>query len=164
MATRQPPKPPGPKKPAPPPSAKRDKRPLTGTLTGSAASRASVIAVTKSSKPAAAVATAPPRSPPAKENAEALVARLFELDRKTKADFYEMGLVLRELKKPVHLSALGFRTLDDLLNGRKLPKRAMAYRLLAVVDNLDRDTAQQVGVERAYHAQPAARPPPFAAW
>lgn len=88
----------------------------------------------------------------AKKNAEALIARLFELDRRTKADFYEMGLLLRELKKPVHLRALGFEKWEELLAKRRIPKRAMAYRLVAVVENVDRDTANTIGVERSYHA------------
>ena len=87
-----------------------------------------------------------------KRRAEAIIERLFELDRHTKSDFYEMGLLLRELKKSEYLDALGFEKWETLLQERRIPKRASAYRLVAVVDNVDRETANAIGIERAYQA------------
>ncbi|CAN5477897.1 hypothetical protein BH09MYX1_BH09MYX1_37540 [soil metagenome] len=77
-------------------------------------------------------------------------------------DFYDLGAALRELLDKKLYAALGYASFDDLLAKRDVIGRTQAYKLIAVVRELPRDRAVEVGQERAYAlvAVAAATPEP----
>lgn len=104
--------------------------------------------VTRSSKRAGALA---------KKTGSASARRAEELldliaRRKTRIleDFYDLGAALRELLDKKLYAALGYASFDELLVKRNVLGRTQAYKLIAVVRELPRARAIEVGQERAY--------------
>lgn len=79
---------------------------------------------------------------------------LLELIARRKArileDFYDLGSALKELLDRKLYAALGYASFDDLLAKRNVLGRTQAYKLIAVVRELPRARAVEIGQERAY--------------
>jgi hypothetical protein len=73
-------------------------------------------------------------------------ARRADLDRR----FFEQGLDLRALSKPLLYRALGHKKFEDLLKDKKLVTRVQAWKLISIVDSFDMATAQQKGIQWCY--------------
>ena len=65
-------------------------------------------------------------------------------------DFYDLGAALKELLDKKLYAALGYRSFDELLAKRNVLGRTQAYKLIAVVRELPRARAVEIGQERAY--------------
>src|SRR4051812_34803194 len=85
----------------------------------------------------------------ATRRAEALIAEILVKKTLIADAFYDLGLALRELQTKKMYSALGFSSFEALLCGRKLFGDTQARKLIAVVSTLDRETAIDLGVEKA---------------
>ena len=175
MASRKPPRKPPPRPPITTPSARQHLTPPTRkpATTASAATPRP-----PAKKPAAPAKKPPPAKPSpraqptaaarpdvalpsaAAENGkrvDQLIARIVELHNSGKADFYAIGQLMRELREPAMYTSVGAKSFSHLLRTRSVPRRAMAYRLIDIVEYLDAPTAHSLGVERAYHAIQWAR-------
>jgi hypothetical protein len=94
--------------------------------------------------------------------AEALLDLIARRVARIKEDFYELGAALKELRDEKLYAALGYRTFDDLLAKRRPIGRSQAYKLIALVENVSREQALELGEEKAYALARLAKATPTA--
>jgi len=135
------------KKTKPPPLGVRagaSTRSLVGSLRGRVADLATPAKKPKS-RPAAAIAP----TQDDRAEAERLVEHVYELRSDVNANFYRMGIALRDLRKPERYRSLGYKSFHDLLEERKLMTRMQASKLVKVVDAFPEQVARAHGVEKS---------------
>lgn len=108
------------------------------------------MAARKTKKTSALVRTAKGAQKAGAGRAEELLDLIARRKARILEDFYDMGVALRELLDKKLYAALGYATFDDLLTQRNVLGRTQAYKLIAVVRQLPRRRALDVGQERAY--------------
>jgi hypothetical protein len=82
---------------------------------------------------------------------ERLVREVLVRREHVTANFYAMGLALRELSRPErYRDELGFQTFEDLVEQRYLTSKMTAAKLIAVASTFPEDQAVQLGVEKGY--------------
>lgn len=86
--------------------------------------------------------------------AQKRLASLLEMIERRKAriveDFYDIGVALREIvDKKLYLQA-GYASFGDLIDGRKIMGKTQAFKLVAIARAVPRETAIEVGSEKAY--------------
>lgn len=98
----------------------------------------------------------------AARRAEVLLDLIARRKARILEDFYDLGAALRELLDKKLYAALGYASFDELLAKRDVIGRTQAYKLMAVVRELPRERAVEIGQERAYAlvAVAAATPEP----
>jgi len=85
-----------------------------------------------------------------RRKAEALIANIARRMDRFAESFYEVGVALKELlEKKLHL-ALGYASFKEMLATRDVLGLTRAKQLLRVVETMDRETALQLGLEKAY--------------
>lgn len=82
--------------------------------------------------------------------AEELLALIARRKARILEDFYDLGSALKELLDKKLYAALGYASFDELLAKREVLGRTQAYKLIAVVRELPRARAVDIGQERAY--------------
>ena len=84
------------------------------------------------------------------KRAEDLLALIARRKSRILDDFYDIGEALVELKKKKLFAALGFPSFEAMLDTRDVLGHTQAYKLIAVVTQLPRARAMELGQERAY--------------
>ncbi len=105
-------------------------------------------------RPTAPAVPVPSRARP---RGEQLVRDVVRLRTDIAANFYRMGLALRDLSRPDVYRALGHESFADLLDARDLAGRMTAFKLISIVESLPQPLAQRLGVEKSYDAIRYAR-------
>ena len=85
-----------------------------------------------------------------RSRAEALLRRVHGRRADIARAFYDIGSSLRELNDKKLYAALGYATLEAMLEARELMSAQYARRLIEVVRNFDREQARRLGPEKAY--------------
>lgn len=79
---------------------------------------------------------------------------LLSLIRRRKSEiveaFYDIGEALLELSKRKHYEALGCASFQELLEKHGVMGKSQAFKLIKIVKNVPRDTALELGQEKAY--------------
>lgn len=86
----------------------------------------------------------------AHSRAEKILERIAALKARIADDFFEIGEMLRELDRKKAYAHFGCENIGDLVEARELMSRAFAYRLIAIVEEVPRDIAVQLGSEKAH--------------
>ncbi|MBN1770075.1 MAG: hypothetical protein JXB32_02345 [Deltaproteobacteria bacterium] len=88
--------------------------------------------------------------PALRQEAERLLAVVAQAKTRIGADFYRMSAALTELLDRKLHAALGYETFGAMLQQRRLMSPAAASKLIAIYRSIPRQTALQLGPERAY--------------
>lgn len=81
---------------------------------------------------------------------EELIAEIERRKPRIAREFHEIGRALQELAQPRIYLSMGYKSLGELLDGRRLMGRSSAYRLMAVAQAFTKAQALRLGAEKAY--------------